>query len=131
MINGDDGAEVKVHVKATSEGALTLFLNSYKHTNAVADLVRDEDVSAAKDIIEWLGLAAAPSGGSLLAYLKWKKGRKPISQEPAKSTDGDPPYNITVAGDGNNITVISGQVQKLATDPRVRGGPTAYSVAIE
>ena len=118
VINGDDGAEVKVHVKATSEGCFNVVLELIQAYNAVADLVRDEDVSAAKDIIEWLGLAAVP--GSLLAYLKWKKGRKPISQEPAKSTEGDPQYNITVAGGGNNVTVISGKVQKLVTDPRVR-----------
>ena len=119
VINGEDGAEVKVHVKATSEGCFNIALELVQAYNAVADLVRDDDVSTAKDIIEWLGLGVV-SGTGLFAYLKWKRGRKVVTQEPVSDGDKELKYNITVEGDGNNVTVISGQVQKLASDPRVR-----------
>ena len=74
VINGDDGAEVKVHVKATSEGCFDIVLELIQTYNVVADLVRDEDVSAAKDLIEWLGLAATPGVVSLLALSEVEEG---------------------------------------------------------
>ena len=120
-IHGDDGAEVKVHVKATSEGCFDIVLQLVQAYDRVADLVRDHDVSTAKDIIEWLGLGAVPATG-LFAYLKWKRGRRVVAQEPVSDSSKGTPYNIRVEveGEGNTVIVIPGQVQQLASDPRVR-----------
>lgn len=119
IINGDDNAEINVHVKATSEGCFDIILELIQTYNALAELVKDDDVSTAKDIIEWLGLGMVPASG-LLAYLKWKKGRKIVKQEATQDETGNVLYNITVEGDHNNVTVISEPVHKLASDPRVR-----------
>ena len=119
VINGKDGAEVKVHVKATSEGCFNIVLELVQAYKMVADLVRDQEVSTAKDIVEWLGLGALPATG-LFAYIKWKRARKLVAQEPVRDGGKGTTYNITVEGEGNTVIVIPGQVQQLASDPRVR-----------
>lgn len=87
--------------------------------NSVAELLKDEDVATAKDIIEWLGFSAIPGAG-LLAFLKWKRGRKIVKQEAKADGDGNTIYNITVEGDHNNVTVLTEPVYRLSQDARVR-----------
>lgn len=119
VMNGQELAEVNVRVKATSEGCFDILFELTQVYNAVAELLREEDVATAKDIIEWLGFGAVPGAG-LLAFLKWKRARKIVKQEPTVNGDGNTIYNITVEGDHNNVTVLSEPVYRLSQDARVR-----------
>ena len=71
VVNGDDVARVKVHVKATSEGCFDILFElvqaAQETYGSVARLVKDEDISTAKDIVEWLGLVGVPTM-SLLGF---------------------------------------------------------------
>ena len=87
--------------------------------NKVAELIKDEHVATAKEIVEWLGLCVVPGGG-LLAFLKWRRGRKIVKQESEVDGDGNAVYNITVEGDHDNVIVISEPVYRLSQDFRVR-----------
>ncbi len=120
VINGDDSAEINVHVKATSEGCFEIVLELIQTYNALAEFIKDDDVSTAKDIVKWLGFGGIGVAVGLLDYLKWKKGRKIVKQEAVQDGTGNVSYNITVNGDSNNVIVISEPVHKLASDPQVR-----------
>ena len=118
VLNGPDSGEVTVRVKATSEGSfeITLLL---RISEWIAELGLDESgeyVEAAKEILGWLGLAGG-GGGSLLWFLKRKRGRKSVRQERVDRERSNV-YNITVEGDNNPIT-ISSPVYQLSCDERV------------
>lgn len=119
VMNGREVAEVNVRVKTTGAGCFDILFELTQIYNAVAEWFRDEDVATAKDIIEWLGLGAAPGVG-LLAFLKWKRGRRIVKQEPKVDGDGNTVYNITVEGENNSVTVLSEPVYRLYQDSRVR-----------
>ena len=119
VMNGQEVADINVRVKATAAGCFDILFEFTQIYNALAELIQDEDVATAKDIIEWLGFSAVPGAG-LLAFLKWKRGRKIVKQEAKADGDGNAIYNITVEGDHNNVTVISEPVYRLSQDARVR-----------
>lgn len=120
VINGQNVADVNVRVKATGEGCFDiLFELVHKLYDDAADLVREDEVATAKELLEWLGLGAAPLLG-LVGFLKWKRGRKIVKQEASVDGRGNSVINVTVEGSDNTITVISPSVHELATDPRVR-----------
>ena len=118
-INGDDGAKINVHVKATSEGSFDIafeLLQSYLTTH---DLF-GEHTSTAGKIAMALGLIGSGTAG-LLKVLKWKKGRKIVNKKKIKSTkSGNTKYEITVEGDSNNVIIISDDVNSLLSSAKVR-----------
>lgn len=123
VINGQNVAEVNVHVKATGDGCFNILLELSQVFDQVSTFVNDDNIATAKEILEWLGIRSTVVGGpvsGLLAYLKWKRGRKLLKQEIATDDVGNSVYNITVEGESNSVTVISEPVYKLSQDPRVR-----------
>ena len=88
VMNGQEVADINVRVKATAAGCFDILFEFTQIYNALAELIQDEDVATAKDIIEWLGFSAVPGAG-LLAFLKWKRGRKIVKQEAKADGDGN------------------------------------------
>ena len=126
VLNGQNSGDVTVRVKATSEGSfeITLLL---RISEWIAELGLDESgeyVEAAKEIVEWLGLA----GGGLLWFLKRKRGRKIVRQERVDRERSNV-YNIMVEGDNNTIT-ISSPVYQLSRDERVCAALFAHAVTL-
>ena len=123
VINGQNVAEVHVHVKATGDGCFSIIFELSQLLDQVSSLVDDDNIATAKEILKWLGIGGTAGGGTaggLLGYLKWKRGRKIAKQQITTDGQGNPVYNITVEGDHSSVTVISEPVYKLSQDPRVR-----------
>ena len=119
VVNGQEASEVSVRVKATAAGCFDILFELSQIYNTVSTLVKHDDIASAKEVVEWIGLGTVPTG-SLLAFLKWKSGRRIIKQEPTNDVDGKPVYNITVEGEGNSVTIISEPVYRLSQDARLR-----------
>lgn len=123
VINGQNVAEVNVHVKATGDGCFNILFELNQIIEAVSTLMKDDNIATAKEIIESLGIGGAAVGGpagGLLAFLKWKRGRKITKQEITTDNVGKSVYNVTVEGESNSVTVISEPVYRLSQNPRVR-----------
>ncbi len=122
VLNGQR-AGVSVRVKADFERKcfdinFELVQSIYEH---IKDLVSEEHISTAKNILEWLGLVGFTAGGSvggLLGFRKLQKGRKIASETQVVAKNGSISYNITFEGSDNTINILA-PVRELANDPKV------------
>ena len=76
----------------------------------VRSLVKEGDVQDAKNILEWVGLLAAPPsaiGATFFSYLRWKRGRK--TSEVTVLTDESQKGNVSVKVEGDNNAIIINQ----------------------
>lgn len=132
VINKDRTQEVNVLVKANFQEAC--FDISFEFVQQlyqqVKGLIQDEDVATAKDILEWLGFLGVITGGSLLGFLKWKRGRKITNIEQNSSGAGGTFYNISIEGDDNKFQ-LSAPVYNLFRDPQVRAAQRRIVAPLE
>lgn len=86
----------------------------------VKNLVKEGDIQDAKNILEWIGLLAAPpsvAGASFFAYLKWKKGRKTANVTYLVDESQKGNVSVRVEGDNNPI-IINHNVYNLSQNPK-------------
>jgi len=78
-----------------------------------------DDVTSAKDLIEWICMGGAAGIFSFFQLLKWIKGRK-ITSAKMEIHDGRDVVRITVQGDNNslNVTLAHPQALELLRDPK-------------
>lgn len=80
-------------------------------------LIGTDDVIAAKSILEWLGLIATGTLGTLtfLEFLKWKRGRKIESVQKLTDQDASGSVVVTIEGEKNTVT---NHVYNLTINPK-------------
>lgn len=95
VFNGDR-ASVRVLAAADVEqSCFTFGLEIVQDVLAMArGLLADEDVKTAKELADWIGLAAPAAGGGLFGVLRFLRGRKPDEVK-------------LVVKDGQNVTQIN------------------------
>lgn len=90
-------------------------------------VLSNNDVSSAKDMLDWIGLIGGGTTGAavgLFKFLKWLKNRK-ITSTALEEIDGKNVVRITVIGnnnvigDNNNVTYIHQQTMALLQDDKV------------
>lgn len=87
----------------------------------IKNILGDENVKTAKDLLEWIGILGGPlglSGLSLLAYLRWRKGRKVASATQISETTKGGMVALKVEGEDNHVEVHN-HVYKLGNNIRV------------
>lgn len=85
----------------------------------VKQLIDDESVKSAKDILEWIGLIGGPVTGSLLLYLKIRKGRRVEEVTEIKDTDKSGMVSVRFEGDSNHVEIHQ-HVYNLGENPKVK-----------
>jgi hypothetical protein len=132
ILNGD---RARVRVLVTSDFEHKCFNINFEVVQQVFEKVKtffqDERVKTAKDVLQTIGVIRSAGVGSLLDYLKWKKGNQVEKVEtvekgatPVEDATGNsitPPQHVTIqiiGGEGNTIN-IHPDVIKLAESPRV------------
>lgn len=126
VLNGDR-AEVRIRVAAHKAGSFEIDLqvvsSIWEQTKA---LLGHEDIQAAKELLEWVGLAALGAGGvaaggvGLLKLLRWLGGR-PIRRLARR---GELVVIIVQTEGGEETIEVSEPVARLATDDAVRRAVT-------
>ena len=112
-------ASIKVLVRADIQAnCVTISLDViWSIVEAAKTLIKNEDVTTAKELIEWIGLFGVPVFG-LFQYLR-AKGNKRVEQE-TEIIDGDGNNRIEVKFVGsNNKVIVSPQVKKLSENHNV------------
>lgn len=128
ILNGD---KARVRVLVTSDFEHKCFNINFEVVQQVFEKVKtffqDERVKTAKDVLQTIGVIRSAGIGSLLDYLKWKKGNqveKVEKVDKAANPTQDAttsPQHVTIqiiGGEGNTIN-IHPDVIKLAESPRV------------
>lgn len=133
VLNGD---RARVRVLVTSDFEHKCFNINFEVVQQVFEKVKtffqDERVKTAKEVLQTIGVIRSAGVGSLLDYLKWKKGNQvekvekvekeatPVEDAAGNSTT-TPPQHVTIqiiGGEGNTIN-IHPDVIKLAESSRV------------
>jgi hypothetical protein len=89
----------------------------------VKHFVGSDNVTTAKDILDWLGFLKGPAAGvavpalSYLGFLKWKKGRKVAETKTLTDTDKTGIIEVHVEGEGNSVHVHQ-HVYNLSQNPK-------------
>src|SRR5690606_8690416 len=100
LLNGDR-AEVAVNVRAEfQQGSFEVLLEIVQTAGALKTLLLGDDVRAAKELLELVGLATGGAVG-LFQLVKWLRGRQPQSTTTLENGN----VKIEVRGDGNHIEV--------------------------
>ncbi|WP_202639255.1 hypothetical protein [Bradyrhizobium sp. CCBAU 051011] len=133
VLNGD---RARVRVLVTSDFEHKCFNINFEVVQQVFEKVKtffqDDRVKTAKDVLQTIGVIRSAGVGSLLDYLKWKKGNKVEKVEkvekeatPVEDASGNstttPSQHVTIqiiGGEGNTIN-IHPDVIKLAESSRV------------
>lgn len=117
VLNGDRAALV-VHVESDfKQGSFEIkFGLDLVTLGHLAGIFSGDPLKTAKEIAEYVGLVTGTKP-SLLALLKWLRGRQPESVTTLSTGDGN--VVIKVDGQGNQITVTN-NVFQLANSPAVR-----------
>ena len=71
----------------------------------VKSLLDDESVKSAKDILEWIGLVGGSFSGSLILYLKFRKGRQIKEITEIKDPNKTGMVSVRFEGDSNHVEV--------------------------
>jgi len=124
-----NGPETKIQVKVRADvkaNCVTIDLHLVQTVwQQVSDLIENRNVATAQDILIWIGFltggaAAALEGAkklknlNLIEFLKWKKGKKETSAQPASGGN----IEVHIEGD-NNTVLIAEPVYKLSKSPKV------------
>lgn len=89
----------------------------------VKHFVGSENVTTAKEILDWLGFLKGPAEGvagaalSYLGFLEWKKGRKVTETKALTDSDKSGIVEVHVEGDGNSVHVHQ-HVYNLSENPK-------------
>jgi hypothetical protein len=121
VLNGER-ASVRVFVKAdVRANCVTIsFEVVWSLMEAAKNLLQDERVATAKNILEWLGLIGAiggPTALGLFAFLRLRS-RQPTQETRLVEQDGHSLVEVTIHGD-NNVVHVAPEVARLSGDPRV------------
>ena len=86
--------------------------------DATKSILANENVSTAKNLLEWLGLVGIPTGGvvGLFRLLKLLKGRRIASTTTIEAKDGRDLVRVTIEGDNNTVIVVPEQTIELLRD---------------
>lgn len=89
----------------------------------VQSLLQDDNVKTAMDVLQKIGIVASTVGstvGTLLGFLKWKKGRPVTNVQEIRdsTTSGSIVLQLHIDGDHNTFN-LSPDVFKLAESPKV------------
>lgn len=118
VINGDK-ASVKVLINADIKAnCITISIDVVQSIFEQAkSLVKQENVAAIKDILEWIGMLGGPPAG-LLLYLM-AKNRGQVAQSVKLSDSGESGSTvITIQGDGNTV-IVAPETLRLAANKKV------------
>jgi hypothetical protein len=124
VLNGNN-AKVKVLLKADVKAncvtvEFQIVQTLWQH---VGNLIGNQNVANAKEILEWIGIIsgsgvfAAGAVKGLIEYLRWKKDRKETSAEIRQTINGNIVI-VKVEGDNNTITLPE-QTYKLSKSVKV------------
>jgi hypothetical protein len=118
VLNGDRAA-VRVFVNADIQAnCVTISLDVvWSLFESAKQLLQDERVSTAKDILEWLGIVGGPVAYGLFAFLRLRS-RQPVAETRLIDQEGQDVIAVSIQGD-NNVVHVSPEVVRLADDPRV------------
>jgi hypothetical protein len=123
QINGD---RAKVKVLVTSDFEHKCFNINFEVVQSIMQMVKsllqDDNIETATKLLQTIGIIAGPSsviGGSLLWFLKIRKGRKVAKVEKLKDSapSGDIVLNLAF-GDGSNVQ-ITNNVLKLSENKKI------------
>lgn len=122
-INGGR-SRVKLLVKANHENhcfdvGFELIQTFYSQ---IKDLLGDDEIKSAKELLEWLGIIAAPAIG-LFAFLKLKKGREIADVRQITDEDKRGMVSIQFEGDDNRI-VVHNHVYDMSENKRIQSATT-------
>lgn len=118
-----NGKKAKANVLVSSDFEHKCFYISFElivtYYEQLKTFLGDDNVQTAKDILEWIGMIGAGSGGTIgfLKYLEWRKGRKIIDVIENSDTDSSGTVQVKFEGEGNHIT-INQNVYKLSQDTK-------------
>ena len=112
VLNGKDRMDVRVEMKATSQGSFKVILQLTELAEKAAGFLT---TFSAPEILTALGIIGA---GGLLGLLKRQRGREARQEMMADSRRGGR-LSISVQGDNNRI-VVAPEVGRLYHDQRVR-----------
>ena len=120
QINGD---RAKVNVLVTEDFEHICFNINFEVIQTVFEqiktLIEQDDVTTAKDILEWLGIIGGPTLIGLLAYLKVRRGRKIDSVTEIQAKDEGGNISIKFEGDQNSV-VVHQNVYQMGENPKIR-----------
>ncbi len=83
-------------------------------------LLATDQMQSAKNVLEWIGIVAAPPtaiAGTYLGYLKWRRGRKVESVTPLIDSDKAGIVEVRVEGDRNAVHIHQ-TIYKLSENPK-------------
>ncbi|MDB5550437.1 MAG: hypothetical protein JWL86_421 [Rhizobium sp.] len=120
-INGD---RAKANVRVISDFEHKCFQINFEtvltYYEQIKTFLETADVQSAKNVLEWVGILGSPPaalGMSLLAYLKYRKGRKVESARQITDESGQGKVQVIFEGDGRHIEVHQ-HVYNLAENPK-------------
>jgi hypothetical protein len=117
----EDRASIAVHVKTFRPGSANIVLDVIQqNTTIVQTLVfPDSALQSGRDILDWIGLGSGITGVTLIALIRWLRGKKPDSATILQ--DGN--VKLEIRGDVRGSTIIvAPQVKALYDDRQVRDG---------
>lgn len=123
-INGDR-SKVKLLVRANHETqcfdvSFELIQTFY---NQIKSLLGDDEIKNAKELLEWLGILAAPPVLGLLVFLKLRKGRKITDVRQITDEDKRGMVSIQIDGHDNRVEVHN-HVYDMSENQRILSAVT-------
>lgn len=96
-----------------------VLLSYIEHLKSLVGMAHDANLTA-KDILEWLGLAAsAPDGfATFFQFLKWRAGREIDPPKQLIDSDKTGVVEVNIKGDNNSVQV-NNHIYNLSVNPRV------------
>jgi len=121
LLNGKD-VKLEIHVTPNiEEHCFDIGLEILQSWEAIKKLLGSDDVTAAKELIDWLLLnkvIATVGVGSLLLLYQKIKGKKPVSIITFKDDNGNPLYRYQF--DGEDDQILDEKLHKLYESNKIR-----------